>query len=102
MANGHSNHDNYLKFGQNKASGGAEADADADNMMFFEEQLFDAKQALFSATTVREIKFLQSKINYLQTQVTEMQKKDRVKIKNSKKSRGKRPKIIRFQPRAML
>lgn len=32
----------------------------------FEEQLFEAKSALFSATTIREIKFLQSKIKYLE------------------------------------
>ncbi len=31
----------------------------------FEEQLFRAKQALFKARSVREVKFLQNKINYL-------------------------------------
>ena len=33
---------------------------------FFEQQLFEAKNALFSATSVREIKFLQNKIKYLE------------------------------------
>ncbi|MEM5790647.1 MAG: hypothetical protein QXP77_01185 [Candidatus Aenigmatarchaeota archaeon] len=31
----------------------------------FEEQLFQAKQALFRARSVREVRFLQNKINYL-------------------------------------
>ncbi len=45
----------------------------------FEEQLFQAKQALFRARSVREIKFLQSKINYLME-----------KLKESKKARTRR------------
>ncbi len=36
---------------------------------FVEEELFDTKRALFSATTVKEIRFLQSKITYLNQQV---------------------------------
>jgi len=40
---------------------------------FIEEQLFDAKQALFSETSVRRIKFLQSKINYLKQKVKELE-----------------------------
>lgn len=32
---------------------------------FVEEQLFDAQQSLFNARSVREIKFLTMKINYL-------------------------------------
>jgi hypothetical protein len=47
---------------------------DIDQSGFFEEQLFEAKQALFSATTVREIKFLQSKIKYLRERVRETNK----------------------------
>jgi hypothetical protein len=39
-----------------------------DQIRFIEEQLFETKQALFAATTVRQIKFLQSKINYLRQQ----------------------------------
>jgi hypothetical protein len=45
-----------------------------DQIRFFEEQLFDAKQALFAATTVREIKFIQSKIKYLTQQVRILEK----------------------------
>ncbi len=33
---------------------------------FYEQQLFEAKNALFSATNIREIKFLQNKIKYLE------------------------------------
>jgi len=33
---------------------------------FFEQQLFEAKSALFSATNVKQIKFLQNKIRYLE------------------------------------
>jgi hypothetical protein len=40
-----------------------------EQIRFFEEQLYDAKQALFAAKTVREIKFIQSKIKYLSQQV---------------------------------
>ena len=37
----------------------------------FEEQLFEAKQALFHAKSVKQIKFLQNKINYLKQKVRE-------------------------------
>lgn len=37
----------------------------------FEEQLFEAKHALFMETSVRRIKFLQSKISYLRQKVKE-------------------------------
>jgi len=94
MTNGHSN---YLRFSQNKGSGGMEQ----DNMMFFEEQLFEAKQSLFCATTVREIKFLQNKIGYLQSQMLDMQKKE-AKSRKGKLVKKKKPKAIRFRPRAML
>lgn len=94
MPNGHST---YLKFG-NRNSGLGEP----DEMQFFEEQLFDAKHAMFAATTVREIKFLQSKIDYLQKEIIAKQKKERAKFKKKKNVRSKRPKIIRFRPRAML
>lgn len=41
---------------------------------FFEEQLFEAKRALFSATTVRQAKFLQNKIKYLREKMEELEK----------------------------
>lgn len=37
----------------------------------FEEQLFQAKQALFKARSVREVRFLQNKINYLMKKLKE-------------------------------
>jgi len=40
---------------------------------FIEEQLFDAKQALFSETSVRRIRFLQSKINYLREKAKQLE-----------------------------
>lgn len=43
-----------------------------EQIRFFEEQLFEAKQALFAATTVREIKFLQNKIKYLTERIKEL------------------------------
>ena len=33
---------------------------------FYEQQLFEAKNALFSATNIKQIKFLQSKIKYIE------------------------------------
>ena len=41
---------------------------------FFEEQLYEARQALFSATSIREVKFLQNKIKYLKQRVKESDK----------------------------
>jgi hypothetical protein len=44
-----------------------------EEVRFIEEQLFDAKQALFSETSVRRIRFLQSKINYLKQKAKELE-----------------------------
>ncbi len=33
---------------------------------FYEQQLFEAKSALFSATNVKQVKFLQNKIKYIE------------------------------------
>jgi hypothetical protein len=38
---------------------------------FFEEQLYETQQALFAATSVKQVKFLQSKIKYLKQKVKE-------------------------------
>jgi hypothetical protein len=43
-----------------------------EEVRFIEEQLFDTKQALFSETSVRRIRFLQSKINYLKEKAKEL------------------------------
>jgi hypothetical protein len=45
-----------------------------EDVSFFEEQLYEARQALFSAKTVREIKFLQTKIKYLAEKVNKLEK----------------------------
>ncbi len=37
-----------------------------------EEELFQAKQALFTARSVKELKFLQNKINYLTKRLKEI------------------------------
>ncbi len=39
--------------------------------MFFEEQLFETKQQLFQATSIKQAKFLQQKIKYLSDRVKE-------------------------------
>jgi hypothetical protein len=44
-----------------------------EQVRFIEEQLFETKQALFAATTVRQIKFLQSKLNYLKQQAKKLE-----------------------------
>jgi len=41
---------------------------------FFEEQLFEAKRELFLVTTVRQAKFLQSRIKYLRERVKELER----------------------------
>ena len=47
---------------------------DLENLRFIQEQLFYAKRALFSATTVREARFLQNKIKYLVAQAKKLEK----------------------------
>jgi len=47
---------------------------DTEQIRFIEEQLFEAKQALFSETSVRRIKFLQNKIGYLKKMQRELKK----------------------------
>jgi len=42
---------------------------------FFEEQLFEAKHALFAESKVKRIKFLQNRIKYLQGKVNELNKR---------------------------
>jgi len=44
---------------------------DVTRQQFFEEQLFEAKQALFAARTVREMKFIQERIIYLKKRMKE-------------------------------
>jgi hypothetical protein len=45
-----------------------------DERAFFEEQLFETKRALFAAKSIRQAKFLQNKIKYLEGKLKEIQK----------------------------
>ncbi|MEM5802190.1 MAG: hypothetical protein QXQ18_02265 [Candidatus Aenigmatarchaeota archaeon] len=45
------------------------------DIRFLHEQLFLTKQALFSARSVREIKALQDRINFLMKKIKELNKK---------------------------
>jgi len=38
---------------------------------FFEQQLFETKNALFSATNVKQVKFLQNKIKYIEQRMND-------------------------------
>ena len=42
---------------------------------FVEEELYDTQKRLFSAITLKEIRFLQSKLTYLKTVEKKMKKK---------------------------
>ena len=39
---------------------------------FLEEQLYETQQALFSATSVKQIKFLQTKIEYIKQRMRDV------------------------------
>jgi hypothetical protein len=41
---------------------------------FFEEQLFETKAALFAASSLKQVRFLQNKIKYLEQKVSEIGK----------------------------
>jgi len=45
-----------------------------ENPDMFEEQLFEARSALFSANNVKQIRFLQSKIKYLEQKVKDVRR----------------------------
>jgi hypothetical protein len=45
-----------------------------EQIRLIEEQLFEAKKALFNETSVKRIKFLQSKIDYLKKMQKELKK----------------------------
>lgn len=46
---------------------------DIEQARFFEDQLFEAQQALFSATSIKQVKFLQNKIKYLRQQISNIE-----------------------------
>ncbi|MEM5879120.1 MAG: hypothetical protein QXU74_01340 [Candidatus Aenigmatarchaeota archaeon] len=46
-----------------------------EELKFFEEQLYEAKQALFAARTIKQARFLQNRIKYLTEMVKEAKNK---------------------------
>jgi hypothetical protein len=46
-----------------------------EDLKFWEEQLYEAKQALFAARTIKQVKFLQNKIKFLSEKVKEIKKR---------------------------
>jgi hypothetical protein len=46
-----------------------------EELKFWEEQLYEAKQALFAARTIKQAKFLQNRIKFLTEKVKEIQGK---------------------------
>lgn len=49
-----------------------------DDPHFIEEELFQTKKALFAAKSVKELKFLQNKLNYLMKRIKEIKKEDKL------------------------
>ncbi|MEM5766422.1 MAG: hypothetical protein QW423_02205 [Candidatus Aenigmatarchaeota archaeon] len=45
-----------------------------EELKFFEEQLYEAKQALFTARTIKQAKFLQNRIKYLSEKVKQLER----------------------------
>lgn len=43
-----------------------------ERIKFLEEQLFEAKRALFTATSIKRVKFIQNKIRYLNEKLREL------------------------------
>jgi uncharacterized LabA/DUF88 family protein len=48
---------------------------DKEELKFWEEQLYEAKQALFAARTIKQARFLQNRIKYITEKVKEIQKR---------------------------
>lgn len=46
-----------------------------EELKFYEEQLYEAKRALFEARTIKQAKFLQNRIKFLTEMVKEAKKK---------------------------
>ncbi len=44
-----------------------------DDRTFFEQQLFEAKSQLFAASNVKQVRFLQNKIRYLEIKMKEFE-----------------------------
>ncbi|MEM5836231.1 MAG: hypothetical protein QXR09_00750 [Candidatus Aenigmatarchaeota archaeon] len=48
---------------------------DKEEVKFYEEQLYEAKQALFAARTIKQARFLQNRIKFLTEMIKEAKKK---------------------------
>jgi len=46
---------------------------DFHRLRFYQEQLFEAKNKLFNAKSVKQVKFLQDRIDFLMTKIDEIQ-----------------------------
>jgi len=46
---------------------------DYHKLRFYQEQLFEAKNKLFNAKNVKQVKFLQDRINFLTNKINEIQ-----------------------------
>ena len=56
---------------------------DMHRLRFYQEELFDTKSKLFRAKSVKQLKFLQNRIVFLETKIEEMQEIQ--EIQNGKK-----------------
>jgi len=52
---------------------------DIHRLRFYQEELFDTKNRLFRAKSVKQLKFLQDRINFLQTRIEEIQNNGRLR-----------------------
>jgi hypothetical protein len=50
---------------------------DFHRLRFYQEELFDTKSRLFRAKSVKQLKFLQDRINFLQDRIEEIQGNER-------------------------
>jgi hypothetical protein len=51
---------------------------DIQRLRFYQEELFDAKSRLFRAKSVKQVRFLESRITFLQDMINELQN-DRIR-----------------------
>ena len=52
---------------------------DIHRLRFYQEELFDTKNRLFRAKSVKQLKFLQDRINFLQDRIEEIENDGRSK-----------------------
>jgi len=52
---------------------------DIHRLRFYQEELFDTKNKLFKAKSVKQVKFLQDRISFLQSRIEEIQNDGRLR-----------------------